>query len=333
MVAWRFGVLGALLLASPAGWAGDLETFVGGNVITGAQYVQGPSGAEGTGVGTIQSQVEFDLRLATGPLFVRLDLDYHVDPWFFGKENADYTLVPGYPLPPEFAFVQLGHKYHVRMGVTSPNFGMQVWDEKDNYLPTFSSGWTVQNGQCLGLEAGMYLGDDTATEVFAFGGYDMAWFAPVFGAGVSSAQDMWGTWTGLFVLPTYPYAMFHTGNEVYPLDAMYVSTELNVGYADGDIIGGGQIVLDILPESVVGFDVRADKQFFTDKAATLLEVDVPSFALSGAVRVDPVDFFHVALEGKQTWPRGGGDPFFTGTLLLSAQVPGEPSSPYVVSEE
>lgn len=316
-------------LVAPAWAADDVETWFGGQATTGLQTVQG------VGVGTILSQVELDARASTGPLFFRLDLDYHFDPVFFVEGGTtDYQLAPHYPLPPETAEVQIGRKVHLRAGVTNPNFGIQGWDEKDNYLPSYSNIWNLTNGQNLGLEPGITF--DDGTEIYAFGGYDMAFLTGGFGAGVATEQDAFGTWTGFFYLPAYQFGMLLTANELYPADWLWLTLELDGGPAGDGLYGGGQLIASILPEATVGGALRFEQQMMDDAAAATivndLEVGLDQTAVSGALRADPLDTLHLALEAKESWPRGGGDPYFTGTFLVSVMMGPEPGDDHAVSD-
>jgi hypothetical protein len=318
---WLIGV--GLCLAGPAA-AQDM--WMGGQVGTGLQYVQG------VGVGTVLSQVEADFRYATGDWFFRIDLDYHFDPIFFGEGlNDGYQIGPHYPLPPEYAVVQWKPgKFFLRGGVTNPDFGLQEWDEKDNYLPTYTNGWVWANGQNLGIEPGLRF--DDGTDLFAFAGYDMAWLTPGFGAGVQTEQDWFGTWSGFFVLPWYGYAAIYAANELYPSDALWLSLEINAGIAAGDPLIGGQFVANLFPDASYGGAVRGEMKFF-EEATTDLLGDIDKFAVSASVRADPVGWLHLALEAKESWHRDGDDPYFTGTLYVAVMTPGEPYEDYAAVEE
>jgi hypothetical protein len=324
------GFLGSIV-AAPAR-AGDVETWAGGLAITGVQEVQGE------GFGTILSQVEFDFRAASGPVFFRLDLDYHFDPYFFGVEGQDYQLAPHYPLPPEYGLVQLGTKYHLRAGVTNPDMGMQEWDENLNYFASYSSAWALSNGQNLGLEPGITF--DDGTNLFVFGGYDMGWLTPAFGGGFQTEQDLWGTWSGVAVFPHYvfddagdatPYVFAVTADELYPADAVWLSLELDLGVANGGTAGGGQFMASLFPDGMVGGAIRIDKQF-QDDAFNEAIATMDDFAVSAVLLADPIEALDFKLEGKESWPHGGGDPYFTGTFLVAAKVPGEASDDYAVHD-
>ena len=315
-----------LLAVSTDARAGDVETWFGGQATTGAQFVQG------TGVGTVLSQVEFDARVSSGPLYFRLDLDYHFAPYFFAKDaNPDWAVwPPAAPFPPEAAFLQIGHKYHLRLGVTNPNIGVQYWDEKDNYLPSYSNGWALMNDQNAGIEPGISF--DDGWNVFAWGGYDMGWLTPGAGFGVQTATDTWGTWTGAFYYPLTGMGEIISANELYPTDWLTLTLEGDAGMAGGGAFGGGQLIAQFLPNSAVPISLRVDEQQMSDAAVNETGYALDPTAISLGVRNSPNDWLHLALEGKESWARGGGDPYFTGTLQITVKTPGEPVDQFAVHD-
>ncbi|MEQ1501441.1 MAG: hypothetical protein ABMB14_04380 [Myxococcota bacterium] len=314
-----------------AGWIGALaaetEGWVGGHVTTGLQVDQDQ------GVGTILSQVELDARAETSGVYFRLDLDYHFDPLFFSADNSEYQLGPHYPLPPEVALVQFGDKYHLRAGVVNPNFGLQGWDEKETYLPTYTYSFALTNGQILGIEPGITFDDGTG--LFVFGGYDMGFQVPDVGFGVSTEQDAFGTWSGVFWLPTEDYVLLLSANEVYPADWLWLTLEIDAGLASGGGIAGGELVASLWPESIVGGALRVERQMTDTKAQaalTALEIPMaPLTALSAGLRIDPASALHLALEAKETLPDDGAANF-TGTFLVTVMAPGEPGDDFAVHD-
>ncbi len=280
--------------------ANEPEAWVGAGLTTGAVI-------DGDGVGAYPtSQLEVNARMGAGQVMGRLDLDVHFDP----IEAAEG---PALPYPPEVAFVQLGRTHgRVRLGVTAPNFGLQEWDERDNYLPSFSTGWALQNGQNVGIEPGWAF--DDGTEVFAFGGWDLAWATPSAGAGVATEQESWGTWTGAFVMPDLDYTALFTANEVYPHDLLWLTVELDGGVVAKDWFAGGQLVANLAPESIVGGAVRFDVHHATSGVEAALGVPVPPFVATAAARARPNDWLLVALSGSLAVERGGG--LAPGALLL-----------------
>ena len=307
----RFAILALLLpstaLAGPATWFGAGAT-------SGVSFSP-------DAVAPILSQAEVDARFEWPDVFVRIDLDVHFYPDAIGDG-------PALPYPPEYALVQFGHDKRLRLGVVNPAIGLQGWDERVNYLPTYSTSWSYANGQILGAEPGLVLGD--GTELFVFGGYDLSWLTPNVGLGVATEQDAYSTWTGVFCLPVYtdtPYIALFSDHEVYPLDALWLDLEIDAGFVDGQIFGGPTFVADILPESMVGFAVRGEHNFNIDAAEAIDLPGLDASTASVAVRVDPTPWSHFAVEGKAAFPQDGGDMVPSATLLLDVHVP-EPDDDY-----
>ena len=318
-----------LFVAGPAS-ADEFETYFAGHVGTGLQY----DGAVGA-FGTVLSQAEFDFRGGTGDWFFRVDLDYHFDAYYFESGlNDGYNLAPHYPLPPEWAVVQWKpSSIYLRAGVTNPDMGIQEWDERDNYLPTYTSGWGMQNAQNLGGEVGWEFGD--GTDLFAWGGWDMAWQVGAFGLGVQTELDFFGTWTGAFYMPALQYFGVWTANEIYPATALWLTLELNGGLVGSTPFFGGQVMANLFPDAVIGGAVRGEAQLvYPDEVEALLG-DLPEYGVSGALRADLIPLTRLMLEAKESWPGDGGSPYFTGTLYVSVMW-GDPE-PYenfdVVDEE
>jgi hypothetical protein len=318
----------ALIALSPAR-AGDDEDvgfWAGGQITTGAQVAP-------EGVGTILSQAEVDARWANDLLFVRLDLDYHFDPYWFAPKDAavndGYPLAPHYPLPPEFAMLQVGRdRYHLRLGVTEPGMGMQSWDERDNYLLSYSIGWALTNGQNAGVEPGIVF--DDGTEIFAFGGYDLGFLTPGFGAGVDTEQEAWGTWTGFFALPQYKYALLISDTELYPLDQLWLCGEVLAGVSGKDPILGAQLTAAVFPESVVNGAIRVEHEFTPDAEEEAYGAPLPVTDVAAAIKTDAIPLVHLGVEGKATWPVEATQPYLTGTLLVSVGT-ADPDDDYGVT--
>lgn len=314
-----------------AAFAGEVSTWSGGMVTTGVDMVVSDT-PSGTAVeaSTILSQAEANLRVASGDWFFRLDLDYHFDPISLTGGNAGYTLAPHYPLPPEYALVQYGRKFHLRAGVTNPDYGAQEWDEAVNYLPTYTGGWDFANGQNLGLEPGITF--DDGTDLFVFGGYDLAWFTPSAGFGVQTEQDLFGVWSGVHYMPQLRFLELISAQELYPADWLWLSSELILGTADRGLIAGGHLSTVFFPEAPVGWAARFEEMYAEEAAVAMLEVSAPQHVVSAALRVDPVDWLHIALEGKESFPGKGQPPYFTGTLLIAAFTPGEPYDDFATED-
>lgn len=313
--------------APSASGASPVETWMGGMVTTGLDVVA--AGGE-VSPSTILSQAEADLRVASGDWFFRVDLDYHFDPVSLTGDNEGYTLAPHYPLPPEYALVQYGKKFHIRAGVTNPDFGMQEWDEANNYLPTYTGAWSFANGQNLGIEPGITF--DDGTDLFAWGGYDLAWFSPQVGLGVQTEQDLFGLWSGAFYMPALGYAGLISAQELYLTDWLWLSSEIDLGAAGGGILAGGELSAVVLPDGVAGGAVRFEELYADDELTTALETTAPQHVLSAALSADPTEWAHVALEGKQSFPGDGSESFFTGTLLVSFFTPGEAYDDFAIAD-
>lgn len=299
-------MLWTLTLASAL--AGDFPVQVGALAVTGVQTVGGQ------GTGTLQSQVELDVWGGNPTVGFALDLDYHIDPYWFGGDNSEFTLSPHYPLPPEAAYIRLGRTTQAQIGVVNPNLGIQEWDEHLNYLGTFSNSWALTNGQIAGAQVVHPVGD---THIFAFGGYDMAWLAAGGGVGVYHEGDAFGTWTGLVYEPGWDYALLLSANEFYPADALWVVVELDAGMAGGGSFGGGQIIANVRPEAAVGGALRVDHQRMSPEAIDAMGAAVDRTAVTGSLRVDPNDWLHVALDAGLGVPEGG-DAHGKVALLVAA---------------
>jgi hypothetical protein len=307
--------------------AGEVSTWTGGFVSTGVDVVAAPGA---TSAQTILSQVEADFRVLSGDWYARVDLDYHFDPISLSGSNEGYQLAPHYPLPPEYALVQYGWKYHLRAGVTNPDFGLQEWDEKANYLPTYSGGWSFANGQNLGLEPGITF--DDGTDLFVWGGYDLAWLTPSFGLGVQTEQDLFGVWSGAFYMPALEFGMLISAQELYAADWLWLSSEIDVGTAGGGILAGGMLIANVLPDGSYGGALRFEQFHVDDEVVTALETTVPQTTLSAALRADPLDWLHLSVEGKESFPGASADPYFTGTLLVAVSSPGEPYDDFATED-
>lgn len=249
------------------------------------------------GVSGLTSQVELDVRAASGPVYLQLDLDAHVDP----NVPEFYT----YPIPPEEAFVQVGRKaFRVKAGVSNPNVGLSGWDAWENYYPTHPLNFDLLCGQVLGADVGV--NTESGWELAAFGGQDLAWAAPVVGAYAATEQDAFGTWSGAMVWPTLGYFAAFPSVEVYPTGWLWVDVDGVAGMAEGHGFGGGQLVLNILPESQPNPVLRVQK-LIDPKGATqsdTLGLDLPDTSASFTLNTDPTDYLRVSGEGKIEWRDG-----------------------------
>jgi hypothetical protein len=289
-------------------WAADeADSWVGAGLTTGAVTDFETAGAYPT------SQIEVNARLASGRWSARLDLDVHFDP--LQPEEG-----PAYPLPPEYAQIQYGETgFRLRGGVNNANFGLQEWDERDNYLPGFSQGWGAQIGQNVGVEPGIVFED--GTEIFTFVGHDLAWGVLAAGAGFATELDAFGSWTGLQVLPDLHYGALFSANEIYPADALWLTLEVDAGMVESTPFVGGQLVANVFPESLGGAAVRLDAQPAPQAVEDALGLDLHPLVASVAGRVTPTDWFHAALQLDLALPDGGGAVQPGALLLVDLHVP------------
>lgn len=276
-----------LLLALPsAAAAAELEAWAGG----GAHATTGFAG------GTLgnQSQVEADGRLRYGAVSARVDLDLHLDPAAPGVVVRPYA--------PEWAAIQVGQgRYRLRGGVINPMISLEDWDEWDNYLPTYSllfSGASL--GRVRGGEAEVAFDDGTA--VFVFAGQDLDFgVAPpplVVGAGVSSEQDAFGTWSGVAAYPTEGWYAGYGSVEVYPHDQLSVALDTSFGTSAGAPFFTGQLVLNALPEAAVQPVARVESLWDPQGAVLDAQDGLKRYTASLGARWAPADPVLLSLEAK-----------------------------------
>jgi hypothetical protein len=305
------------LLALPGLAQDGLETWVGGGVSGGVQYFDS-TGLTLTDATTTQAEV--DGMVGWGWGHARVDLDLHFDPNLPTASEA----VTAYPGPwPEWAMVQLGReKYHARLGIFNPNMGLEDWDPWINYAPTYSTNFVYAGaGRFLGGE--LSLTTDGAVDVFAFGGYDVDWEAVGGGVGVATAQDAFGTWSGLFVYPEFTvcpsgdsclYLGAALAFEVYPADALWIDLDTVTGLRDGSFFTSEQLIVNIVPEAVVAPFVRAELAIDPDGV-----LGAPDATAGAGVRSDALDWLRIAAEGKALFYDGATD--WGGALVLSVHRP------------
>ncbi len=293
------------------------DVWVGGGVSGGVTF-------DPAGLSYPPAQAEIDLRVATDLLYLQVDADVHFD--------LNVPGVAAYPLPPEWASLQIGREtYHLKVGVNNPAIGVQAWDEWDNYLPTVSQSWAFQPAQIVGLEPGMTFED--GGEVFVWGGYDLAWFAPNVGAGYASEQDAWSTWSGVYAYPTLDCGTATPGTyvgavgafEVYPSDALWLTVDGTGGLACGTQFVSGQLIVNVVPEAIVAPAARIEATYDPDAFGT-----GNNWAVSVGARSFPVDWLWVAVEGKAMFVGDTMTP--SVTLMVGARRP-EPEGGSAVYEE
>lgn len=252
---------------------------------------------------SVPTMGEVDFRMQQGKVFVRVDVDLWTD-------LASPSLLQ--PYPPEWAMVQVGTEGPiVRAGIHNPNIGLEDWDYRNNYMPTYSNYFNgASPGRLLGAEFAWHFENDA--EVFVWGGSDMDfgwsegevlpepyWTA---GVGVSAEAEMWSTWTG-FV--TYPqdgfYALFYSG-EVYPHNLVTVALDGGAGVSAGSPFAGGQLVVVGMPEATVNPTVRGEVNLDPDLAlGSFADTGVYRSAVSAGGKVTIRDWLQVMAEGKLMW--------------------------------
>lgn len=313
-----FCLIGSLTLASTA-QAGDVETWFGG-AASGGVVVSGTG--SGVAVAPTLAQAELDARLGTDLIFIRVDLDVHMDPAALSAGLAS-------PIPPEWAMLQIGReKYHLRLGVTNPNIGLQQWDEWQNYLPSYSILWAAQPSQIAGIEPGVSFED--GTDVYLYSGYDLGWggyagagrhaLGLTAGAGVVHSADSWylSLAAGAYPLggidsgevgaePPWGGAYYHGYGtfEYYPLDALTLSLDGGGGLMTGSSFAGGQFQVNVLPETIVSPTARFEALYDPDDALG----DGRAWSAGAGVKVTPCEFVVFQVEGKAdgyTADYGGG---------------------------
>lgn len=317
------------LLVSFAPFAQATDVWVGGAVEGGVTV--GADGAGGVAIAPTIAQAEVDFRLGTDLIFVRVDLDAHVDP-----ANLAGGLTA--PVPPEWAMVQIGReKYHLRLGVTNPNIGLQQWEEWQNYLPSYSLTWAAQPSQILGAEPGIDF--DDGTSLFVYAGYDLAWGGlqlPVRGAqpgeGGSLFPSSGGLTAGLgfsrsadsyyasldvsaYPLAGYDYYASFGCFELYPSDLLTLSLDGGGGVAAGSGFAGGQFQVALTPSDFISPAVRVEALYDPDD---FLGLPMATASIGG--RITPLEFATISLEGKSSF-YNGAPAQLSGVLIVSVFRP------------
>ncbi|MBI4703881.1 MAG: hypothetical protein HY744_22450 [Deltaproteobacteria bacterium] len=300
---------------------GGFEYWLGGaaSVLGGAAHehpVTGALGCRELELPGLGGQAELDVRLAWKWLYARFDLDLR--PFYPAAEDAeDAVLASGRfgfaaPFGPEWAMLQLGRdSLRARLGVTNPAMGLEDWDEWNNYFPTRSIMFEpARPGRLLGAEPSY--GFESGPTLFAFGGYDLDFEDPMVGAGITTEQDAWATWSGVAFYPTvgfYSDAWYGTAVvafEIYPFAELSIALDGQAGLLGPEACGaescapfvGGQLVLSALPEAVARPVVRIEALLDPDETLGGAEAGVPTISASAGLKLVPAEWLSIALEGK-----------------------------------
>lgn len=306
----------------------NIDTWFGGSasVVTG---VEGTSaGVDAARNFNASAQAEVDFRIASGPLYFRLDLDLRtagpgaarfaqtVPTW---SKTDDSTLKLG---PPEWAMLQLGQDtYHGRIGIVTRMIGLEDWDTSNNYFPTTGVMYQIAPGRMAGLETGVVLG--AGYEVNVFGGIDLdyggldescsglsdgeCYTGLTFGADFTTFQPLWSTFSGVAFYPKLDYYAAIIAGEIYPLPELTVSLDTNVGLlgtpgATGEIelqpYWGGQLVVNVLPAEPLHPMARIQGLIQSRDTVDNFLGPQPNIGASAGLAWNPFPEFKITAEGK-----------------------------------
>ncbi|AUX38401.1 MULTISPECIES: hypothetical protein [Sorangium] len=286
------------------------------------------------------AQAEVGLRLASESLYFRLDLDMQATsaPLGLPAFGLPAFVYPEWSLPaqelkigpPEWAMLQIGREdYHLRLGIVSHAIGIEDWDSWTNYFPTFSTMISTVPGRMLGVEPGLVLGE--GYEINVFGGFDLDVDAPTFGAGLTTMQALWSTWSGVAFYPTIDFYSAVVALELYPAEALSVSIDGSVGLVGAaDEAGaielkpwvGGEVIANILPSMPIHPLVRVQALHEHEGAlSAFLFAPQPSVSASAGLTFTPFDELKISLEGKASKV---GDDILPGLFALVALRRPEP---------
>jgi hypothetical protein len=308
------------------------------------------------------------VRLAQGPFFFRLDLDLQAvtpDPEGIALGLPQWAVLDrGLKLGvPEWAMLQIGREdYHVRLGIITHMIGFQDWDPWNNYFPTYSTNYNMVFGRTAGIEAGVVLGEGYELNVFGgndldYGGFDTGCtrddtpydcaLGLVFGAGFTTVQTRWATWSGVAAYPNLNFYAANLAVELYPASYLSIVVDGSTGFIGleddaGDVFmnpyGTGQIMVNVLPAEVVQPAFRVEALYQKDGAMDALLGPAyvnPELSAGAAVNVRPLEGFRVSLEGKVSYLGGELLPglFSMVTLIRPEPLPYEATYPEEAPEE
>lgn len=276
-----------MLLLVGAALAADV--WIGGGASAGVAYEGGAIAPMAT---STVSQVELDATLDADRLSAAAEIDVHIDPAAPAWDDQ---------IPVEALWVQYtGENGYFKAGISTPDIGLEGWDDWENYLPSLSATFDgAAVGRVLGVELGKPL--DEGGQVFVFGGADLDWSSPYEGAweptggiGYSSEQEAWATWSGVYMRPGLEQYGLLAAIEIYPHEKVWVSVDGTASLLDTAPFVSGQLVVNILPDTLVTPVVRVEG-IYDPKDAVGAGYDMSA---SVGARVQPVDWARVNLEGK-----------------------------------
>jgi hypothetical protein len=319
------------LLPLSATLPADIDTWVGGGaaIVTSVERSETGLGAHSYGA---TGQTELDFRLESGPVYFRLDLDLQLASSDPDKDALGYPdwsyLDHGVKLgPPEWAMLQytVAERFPLRFGIMTHAIGLEDWDEWNTYFPTKSTVYSTLPGRMLGFEPAIQL--ESGYEIFAFGGCDLDYngcytladndgdgnkdgFTSdgiVAGAGITTLQDTWGTWSGIAAYPTIDYYVAAIAAEMYPLTELWVAVDGSAGLTrigeyeefhspcETKFCGffAGTLTANVIPEEIVHPMFRLQGMIDPHNAMGL-----PKFGVGGGITVSPFDEFKIMVEGR-----------------------------------
>lgn len=263
------------------------------------------------------AQAEVGLRLASGSLYFRLDLDVQATTAplglpAFGLPAFVYPTwslpTPGIKIgPPEWAMLQIGREdHHLRLGIITHPIGIEDWDGWINTFPTTSTMISTVPGRMLGVEPGLVLGE--GYEINLFGGFDLDVDAPTFGAGLTTMQPLWSTWSGIALYPSIDFYSAVVALELYPAEALTVSLDGSAGLVGAASEAGaielkpwvgGEIIANVLPKVAIHPSFRIQALHEPGSAlSAFLFAPQPSVSASAGLTYTPFDELKISLEGK-----------------------------------
>lgn len=290
---------------------------------------------DSTGVGPntygASAQAELGYRAQSGSTYFRLDWDLQLGSNDAAKVAAGYPYYPpwteiddGVKIGiPEWAMVQLDFDpIKLRLGIVTHAIGLEDWDSWNTYFPSKSTTFNLVPGRMGGVEVAYVLG--SGYELTAFAGCDFDWGGCIpydedgdgendieagdgftVGAGVTTSQDFYGTWSGIAAYPTLPYYVGVLALELYPLEELWIAVDGATGIIGGEDEAGnstnnfflsGGLTANVLPEEIVYPMFRFQGLIDPDDGAW--GGGFPKISVGAGLSSSPVDGFKISVEGK-----------------------------------